>query len=215
MTARNALLFAAALAAPAAMLGAQNTTQVPGVADVSRVTAGTYKTDPAHTLVGWRLNHFGLNDYFGIFGDIEGTLQIDPANPSAAKLDVTVPVAKVTTASEGLTEHLLRPGKDGGDPDFFGPDPTPARFVSTMVTSTGETTAQIVGDLTLNGVTKPVAIVATFTGAGANPMSKVETIGFEGRAMIRRSEFGIDTAVPMVSDEVELQLTAAFEKTDS
>ena len=201
--------LALALAAPGF---ADETPALPGQVDLARVTAGTYATDPSHTLVGWRLNHFGFNDYFGLFGDIEGTLEIDPANPEAARLDVTVPIANVTVASQGLRDHLLSPGKDGAAPDFFGPSPAAARFVSTSVTRTGETGAMIVGDLTLNGVTRPVAIAAEFTGAGANPMSQAETIGFEGRAQINRSDFGLSTYVPMVSDEVELTISAAFEK---
>lgn len=182
-----------------------------GRADPALVTAGTYTVDPYHTLVGWRVNHMGFNDYFGIFGDITGTLAIDPANLAAAKVDVTIPVAGVTTANKDLTEHLLRAGKDGGKPDFFGPAPAPARFVSTMVTPTGAMTALIVGDLTLNGKTAPVAIAAKFTGAGPAPMSGAPTIGFEGRAVLKRSTFGIEMGIPLVSDEVELDITAAFE----
>lgn len=182
-----------------------------GRADPALVAAGTYTVDPNHTLVGWRVNHLGFNDYFGIFGDVTGTLAIDPANLAAAKVDVTIPVANVTTASKGLTEHLLRAGKDGGKPDFFGPAPAPARFVSTMVTPTGPMSAMIVGDLTLNGKTAPVAIAAKFTGAGPAAMSGTQTLGFEGRAMLKRSTFGIDMAIPLVSDEVELDITAAFE----
>lgn len=186
--------------------------QLPGAVEASRVAAGTYAADPAHTLVGWRVNHFGFNDYFGQFGNVTGTLELDPADLSAARLDITIPVASVTLASEALKEHLLSPGKDGAAPDFFGPAPAPARFVSTSVTQTGETSAQIVGDLTLNGVTKPVMIIAQFTGAGTNPMTKAETIGFEGRAVLHRSAFGVAAFVPFVSDEVELNITAAFER---
>lgn len=197
-------------------LEAQNAPmQLPGKADPSRVTAGRYVVDSAHTLVGWRVNHFGFNDYFGIFGDVAGTLEIDPRNLAATRLDVTIPVAKVTTASKGLTEHLLRPGKDGGKPDFFGANPTDARFVSTAVRRTGPMKADITGNLTLNGVTRPVVVSAVFTGAGAHPMNKRLNIGFEGRAAIRRSDFGIGFGIPLVSDRVELDITAAFEKPDS
>ncbi|AKM09757.1 YceI family protein [Croceicoccus naphthovorans] len=207
-------IAAACLTVPVSALVAQGDAPqfALGQPDPALVKAGSYATDPHHTLVGWRVNHLGFNDYFGIFGDVTGTLDLDPANLSAAKVDVTIPVASVTTASAGLTEHLLRAGKDGGKPDFFGPSPAPARFVSTMVTPTGPMTAQIVGDLTLNGVTAPVAINATFTGAGPAPMSNKETVGFEGRALLKRSTFGIDMAIPLVSDEVELDITAAFEK---
>lgn len=187
--------------------------QLPGAMDVSRAQAGTYAVDPNHTLIGWRVNHFGFNDYFGIFGNSTGTLTIDPANPSAAKVDITIPVAEVTTASRGLTDHLLRaPGEGRDRPDFFGPSPAPAKFVSTKVEPNG-TSARITGDLTLNGVTKPVVIDAKFTGAGNAMMPPRRlTLGFEGTTTIKRSDFGIGFGIPMVSDEVELDITAAFEK---
>lgn len=196
-------------AAPA--LFAQGAPEVPGAADPARVTAGTYAADPAHSLIGFEVNHFGFNDYYGLFGDVAGTLVLDPANLDAAQVDVTIPVANVTTASKGLTEHLLRPGKDGGQPDFFGPSPAPARFVSTSVQADG-TKATITGNLTLNGVTRPVTFEAEFTGAGVNPMNKKETVGFEAETSIKRSDFGVNYGIPLVSDEVELDISIAFEK---
>lgn len=185
----------------------------PGARDPSRVTAGSYKTDPAHTLVGWRVDHLGFNDYFGIFGDATGSLTIDPKKLDQAKVDITIPVSKVTTASSGLTAHLLRAGKDGGPPDFFGPSPADARFVSSKVIVKG-LTAQISGQLTLNGVTRPVTLNARFTGAGKTPpfMGAKEIIGFEAAALIKRSAFNVNTGIPFVSDEVELDITVAFEK---
>jgi polyisoprenoid-binding protein YceI len=190
---------------------AQSAPQVPGTMDVAQVTAGTYNTDPSHTLIGWRVSHFGFNDYFGIFGDATGTLTMDPANPNAAKVDITIPVGKVTTASAGLTEHLLRAGKDGGKPDFFGPAPADAKFVSTEVSAVGQQ-AKIRGNLTLNGVTKPVVLDTKFSGAGTNPYSKKATVGFHATTTIKRSEFGVNTAIPFVSDDVALDISVAFEK---
>ncbi|MFO6447194.1 YceI family protein [Erythrobacter sp. NE805] len=188
--------------------------QAPGAKDPARVTAGTYTADSAHSLIAFEVNHFGFNDYYGIFGDVAGTLVLDPAQPEAAKVEVTIPVASVTTASKGLTDHLLRAGKDGGKPDFFGPAPAPARFVSTAVKldPKDRTRAIITGDLTLNGVTKPVTFEAEFTGAGANPFNKKETVGFEAETSIKRSDFGVSYGIPFVSDEVELDISVAFEK---
>jgi polyisoprenoid-binding protein YceI len=195
-----------------AALEAQGAAEPPGRVDAARVTAGSYVVDSGHTLVGWRVNHFGFNDYFGIFGDVTGKLELDPANLAATRLDITIPIANVTVASAGLRDHLLRPGKDGAKPDFFGAQPAPARFVSTAVRRTSQTKATITGDLTLNGVTRPVTIAAEFTGAGPHPMNKRLNVGFEGRATIKRSEFGIGYGIPLVSDQVELDITAAFEK---
>ena len=184
-----------------------------GKKDPARVTAGRYTVDGAHTLVGWRVDHLGISDYFGIFGDVAGTLELDPGRLAATRLDVTIPVSKVTVASGGLRDHLLRAGKDGAKPDFFGARPADARFVSTSVKRTGPLKADISGNLTLNGVTRPVTIAAEFTGAGR--MNQKLNIGFKGRTAIMRSEFGIGFGVPMVSDRVELNLAAAFEKADA
>lgn len=202
-----ALVAATMVALPLAAQEAAQTPQVPGSLDPSRVTGGTYQVDPAHTLVGFRVNHLGFNDYFGIFGNATGTLTLDPAAPGEAEVVIEIPLTEATTASEGLTDHLQTP-------DFFDTANHPtARFVSTDVAVDG-TRATITGDLTLRGVTRPVTIDAEFTGAGANPMTGAETIGFEGTTTVDRSEFGIDYGIPMVPDEVELQITAAFEKAE-
>lgn len=187
--------------------------QLPGAVDPARVEAGTYAADAGHSLVVWRVNHFGFNDYVGIFGNVSGTLQIDPANLAAAKVDVTIPIASVTTASAGLTEHLMRAAAQGAAaPDFFGPNPAPARFVSKTVHTLGENRAHIIGDLTLNGITREVTVQARFVGAGNNPFSRALTVGFEGETTITRSQWGLGGFIPLVGDEVKLDITVAFEK---
>ena len=194
------LLFAAPLLAEETAAPA-----LPGVADSTRVAAGTYAVDANHTQVNWQVNHFGFNDYFGLFGDVTGTLDIDPANLGSAKVDVTIPIASVATSSAGLTKHLQTP-------DFF--DVTQfatARFVSTSVAVDGQR-AIIKGDLTMLGVTKPVELESRFEGAGANPMSKKATVGFHASTTIKRSEWGMTKYVPMISDEVKLRISIAFEK---
>ena len=205
-----AAVAALAIAVP---LAAHQAMQVPGSKNPAAVTGGTYQADPGHTLVKWEVDHLGFSPYWGIFGNVSGTLMLDPKRPNAAKVDVTIPVSKVVTASAGLTQHLLRAGKDGGKPDFFGASPADARFVSTRVTAQGQT-AKITGNLTLNGVTNPVTLNAHFFGAGKAPamMGGKENVGFEATATIKRSEFGVGFGVPMVSDEVKLKIAAAFVK---
>lgn len=206
-----AALALAVVAVPVVV--AQNAPALPGTPDKARVAAGTYVADPGHTMVVWEVDHFGFSRYTGLFGDVTGTLVIDPANPAAAKVDVMIPVARVTTASSGLTDHLLRAGKDGGKPDFFGASPADARFVSTgVVVDADGDEARVTGNLTLNGVTRPVTLDVDFHGAGTNPYNKKATVGFKAEGTIRRSDFGITYGIPMVSDEVELEIHAAFEK---
>jgi len=206
-------LTALALAATTAAIAQQPAPTRPGSPNPAAVTGGTYTADPGHTLVTWTVDHFGFTPYTGIFGDVSGTLTLDPRAPNAAKVDMTIPVSKVTTASAGLTSHLLRGGKDGGKPDFFGAAPADARFVSTRVVARGQN-ATVTGNLTLNGVTRPVTLQARFYGAGKAPamMGGKENVGFQATGTIKRSEFGVAYAIPMVSDEVKLDIAAAFQK---
>ncbi len=185
----------------------------PGKADMARAKAGTYAADASHSLIGWRVNHLGFNDYFGLFGDVTGTLTLDPANLAAAKVTATIPVSKLITASPGLNAHLFKPAAEGAKPDFFGANPADATFVSTSVAPGADgKSAAITGNLTLNGVTKPVTLAARFAGAGTNTFNGAATIGFHGDATIKRTDFGMGFIVPLVSDEVVLSITIAFEK---
>jgi polyisoprenoid-binding protein YceI len=204
---RPALLIALALFAAPALA------QTPGMKNAAAVVAGSYTADPNHTLVVWTLDHLGFTPYSGIFGDVTGTLVIDPKSPGTAKVDVTIPVSKVVTASAALNQHLLRPGKDGGKPDFFGPTPADARFVSTKVVTSGET-AKVTGDFTFNGVTRPVTLDVHFYGAGKLPaaMGGKDNIGFHATGTIKRSDFGLGFFVPMLGDMVKLDVAAAFQK---
>lgn len=180
---------------------------LPGAADVARVAAGTYRADAAHTQVLWRVNHFGFSEFDGAFADATGTLVLDPARPTATALSMTIPINRVTTTSAKLNEHLL--GKDFFEAAKF---PT-ATFVSTGIT--GDTSGKditVAGNLTLHGITRPVTLKARFVGAGTNKMNKKATIGFRATATIKRSDFGISYALPVVSDEVALTINAAFER---
>jgi polyisoprenoid-binding protein YceI len=194
-----------ALIAGAGTLAAQSAPSLPGVADASRVTSGTYAPDAGHTLVGWKVDHFGFNDYFGQFGNATGTLVLNKENPAASTVDITIPVNSLSTVSAGLNRHMATA-------DFLNAANHPtARFVSRTVTVDGNQ-ATILGDLTLRGVTRPVTLNARFVGAGTNPMNRKETVGFHATTSVNRSEFGMNYAVPMVSDKVELTISVAFEK---
>lgn len=189
--------------------------QPPGQPDVSRIVGGHYVADPHHTLIEWRVDHMGLSPYYGLFGNVSGTLDLDPARPEQARLAVDIPISSLTVASKPLKEHLLKPAEtEGAAPDFFGPNPGNARFVSTMIKVSGQDIAELTGNLTLNGQTRPVTLDVKFYGAGKAPpqMGGGENIGFEATGTIKRSEFDLGFGVPMVSDAVNLKIAAAFVK---
>ncbi|MGC4251146.1 MAG: YceI family protein [Sphingobium sp.] len=204
---RKYLIPAAALIALAGgtVVVAQQMPAAPGTEDVSKVTGGNYVIDPSHTQIVFAYDHMGFSNNLGIIAQPTGTLTLDPKNPSAAKVSVEIPVANLKTGITDLDTHLMKP-------EFFDSAKFPkATFVSTGVKVDGDD-AEIAGNLTIKGITKPVTLDADFYGAGMHPMTKKENIGFTATATVKRSDFGMSYGVPMVGDAIELRIVAAFEK---
>ncbi len=172
------------------------------------VAVGRYAVESGHTRVQFAVSHMGFSTWYGDFTGATGTLNLDPKSPAAAKVDITIPVASVSTTNAVLDGELK-------SAEWFdaGKDPT-IRFVSTKVVKTAANKATITGDLTFHGVTKPVVLMATFNGAGANPMNKKYTVGFDATTTLKRSDFGVKTYVPVIGDTTSLRISAAFEKAE-
>jgi len=194
-------LLAPALIAAAVM--AQMPASPPGKPDPKAVVAGTYTIESSHTQVRFEYLHLGFNPYFGDFSNIKGTLVLDPAKPAASSVEVEIPINSIHVPSAKLVEEF-------NSPQFFDSAKFPtATFKSTKVTPMG-TKAKIEGNFTLHGVTKPLTLEASFVGTGA--MRGKQTIGFTATAWLKRSDYGIAGGVPLVADDVKLDITAAFEK---
>lgn len=192
-------------------LADRNDGQIEGLsAKPADVTAGTYAMDTTHVNVTWAVSHMGLSLYQGRFNDIDGTLTIDPANPEDASVSVTIKSDSVDTLSERLDEELR--SEEGFKAEEF-PEIT---FTSTAIKlkEGRDTHAKITGDLTMLGVTKEVTLHADFLGAGVHPFNKKETIGFQARGKIKRSDFGFTTWAPVVGDTVTLNIGAEFAKAE-
>jgi polyisoprenoid-binding protein YceI len=178
----------------------------PANSDPAAVQAGTFALEPVHTRVLFAVSHMGFTTWYGNFTHARGSLTLDPKTPAADKLDITLPMASVSTTNAKLDAELK-------SPQWFdaGHFPT-AHFVSRKVTPTGPSRADVLGDFTLHGVTRPVTLHVSFNGAGVNPLDKAYTVGFDARGMISRSAFGVTKYVPLVGDEVGLIISAAFER---
>lgn len=195
-----AFVFAAVAFVPAA--SAQSVADP----DPSQVVAGSYALDPHHARVLFAVSHMGFSTWYGDFYGITGTLALDPKNPAAAALEVSIPVASVSTQNATLDGELK-------SADWFDAGKFPTiTFKSTKVTQTGPTTALVAGEVTFHGVTHPITLEATFKASGANPMSKAFTIGFEVKGHLKRSDFGVTKYVPLIGDDVDLIISAPFEK---
>ena len=201
------LKIAASLVAAAALIVSLPLTaqSLPGIANAKRVAAGAYKIDTNHTQVFWTVNHMGLTPLTGAFSASGGTLQIDLTKPASSKVSVTFDMTGMSTTLPAFTHHL-------SSTDFFDVDKFPtAAFSSTAVAVSGNH-ARINGNLTIKGVTKPVVLDAILFGAGTNPMTKKLNLGFTATTKVRRSDFGLGYALPVVGDQIDLRITAAFER---
>jgi polyisoprenoid-binding protein YceI len=194
-----ALLAGTLLAAPAVLAQVANP-------DPAAVKAGAYSLEPTHARVVFAVSHMGLSTWYGDFSGATGALTLDPANPAADALTVAIPVASVTTTNAKLDEELKSPAwlNASGFPTIT--------FTSTKVTLTSPTTAEVAGTLTFHGVTRPLVLEARFKAAGVNPLSKAYTVGFEVKGRLKRSDYGVKTYVPLIGDDVDLLISAPFEK---
>jgi polyisoprenoid-binding protein YceI len=176
------------------------------------VPAGTFKIDPAHASVTWKVTHMGLSNYTARFTKIDATLTLDPAKPETSKLTASIDPKSIRTdfpfvEKEDFDKKLAK-GAEWFNAEFFDK----ITFASTAVKMTGAKTADVTGDLTLLGVTKPVVLKVTFNGGmAAHPMSKKPAVGFSATGTVKRSEFGLKAGLPFVGDDVALLIEAEMQ----
>ena len=179
-------------------------------AEGAAIQSGSYMLEPSHAEVMFGVGHFGYSTYYGQFPDASGSLKLDSANPAASQLDISVPTAGVWTASAKLTEELK-------SADWLDSAKYPTMtFHSTRITVTSPTTADVAGDLTLHGVSKPVTLKASFNRGAVFPMNQKYMIGFEVTGSLKRSDYGVSKYVQFgLADEVKLIISAPFVRTGS
>jgi polyisoprenoid-binding protein YceI len=174
--------------------------------------AGTYTTDLSHSSIVWKVNHLGLSNYTARFNDFEATLDIDPNNPEGASLSVTIDPTSVTTGYPYPEEEDFD-GKIANDANFLNSGEFPAiTFNSTNVNVTGSDTAEVTGDLTLLGVTRPLTLDVTFNGAlEQHPFSGRPMLGFTATTSLNRTNFGLDYLSGRgIGDDVEVVIQTEF-----
>jgi polyisoprenoid-binding protein YceI len=182
----------------------------------SELPAGTYRLDPAHASLIFRVSHLGFSRYTARFTRFAAELQLDPANPAAARLSATIDPRSLETDNRDPSYdfNAQLQGRDWLDAAQF-PQIT---FRSTAVELTGPQSARIAGELALHGMTRPVTLAATFNGGYADhPLDPFGSrIGFSAQGSLMRSAFGIAEGVPPpgsefgVGDEVEVVIEAEF-----
>jgi len=170
------------------------------------VQAGVYSVEPIHTRVLFSVSHMGFTTWYGDFSNVSGALKLDPKAPEKSTVEIHIPVDTVSTTNAKLDGELK------GDKWFDAAQYPDIAFKSVKVVATGEGTARLIGDLTFHGVTRPVTLAVKFNAAGVNPLDKKYTVGFNATGSIKRSDFGVNTYLPLIGDEVGLIISAGFER---
>jgi len=181
------------------------------IKDTSKLPGGIYKIDPRHTSVTWQVMHMGVSHYTARFDTVSGELNFNPADPVKSTVKISIPASSVNT---GLPDF----DKEIAGPKWLGGDKTPnITFDSTNVEKSGADTGKVTGNLTLNGVTKPVTLDVKFYGGILHPMGKGHDLGFSATTTFKRSDFGITEYIPMIGDDIKVSVETEFlnEKTPS
>lgn len=162
--------------------------------------AETYKLDPDHVSVVFRVKHLGVTYVFGHFNGPTGSFTFDEAAPANHSIQMQVKAANIHTGVEKRDKHLR-------SPDFFNAAEFPlVTFKSTSIKKIDNDSFEVSGDLTLLGKTRPITAKARQTGSGKDPWGGYRR-GFEATFTIKRSDFGMDFMLGGVSDEVELTVS--------
>ncbi|HEV7690440.1 MAG TPA: YceI family protein [Hyphomonadaceae bacterium] len=160
---------------------------------IEGIPAGEYTLDPEHSTFFFRVNHLSFSNFTLWYDKFEAKMTIDPTNPSAAAMEAKVDPASLTVhaPAKGFLESIK--GKEYLDAAGF-----PAiTFKSTAIKLTGPNTADVTGDLTLHGVTKPLTLAMTYNGGYAGHIYEPRArIGFSAKGNFKRSDFGIANGLP-------------------
>jgi polyisoprenoid-binding protein YceI len=170
----------------------------------SSLGAGHYKLDPRHSSVIAVVRHMHVSDYVVRFDRAQAQFDYDPAQPQATKLQASVDVTSLDVGASYSQEFANT---------FLGAAKTPtATFTATaMAPNPDGHTGTMTGDLTLNGVTRPVTFNVTFIASGRGLMLGT-VAGFKAEGTIKRSDFGSHAWAGVVSDEVQLIIRGEFDK---
>ncbi len=160
-----------------------------------------YLLDSSHSQIVFSYNHLGFSTGYGMFSGFEGEILFDQENPANSSVSVSMPVRSMLTGWEARFEHFMSADFfDAGDDEMIS-------FVSTGIEVTGETSAKITGDLTVNGVTKPVVLDAVLNQVAEHPMANKPWAGFSATTTLKRTDFDLGMFAPYVSDEVAVELS--------
>ena len=200
--ARNVLVAALALAiiATSSVIAEPK----PASTDSAAAPAGHYVLDHTHASLLAKVSHMGLSFYTMRFNRFDARYDYDPTSPAASKIEVTIDANSLDVGDDAIGRQFAR--------QFLGADKHPQiTFTSAGVQATEPGHGTLAGDLTLNGVTRPVTLDVTFNGSGPGLFGiGGYRMGFSAVGDIKRSEFGSKAWEGLVGDNVRLLIEVEF-----
>ena len=166
------------------------------------IPAGSYDIDTAHSQLGFAIRHLGISTVRGTFDAFSGSLTVG-SELSETSVVISADMTSVNTGNEGRDGHLH------GEHFFDSGNHPKMTFTSTAVEAHGDDYV-LHGDLTIRGITKPIALATTFNGTASFPMDGSTHFGFEATGQLARTDFGVSYGVPLASDTVKLTLDVQF-----
>lgn len=160
----------------------------------------TYEIDASHTMVMVSWNHLGFSNPSAHFGDARGKVVYDADNVAASSVKVTLPMSGLNAFSTVMTDLLKRYDL------LYASSYPEATFESTKVEPLGDKRLRVTGWLYLKGVRKEVVLTAVINKVGRYPLGNASGIGLNASTTFQRSEFGVNSFIPMVSDEIAVQI---------
>lgn len=165
-----------------------------------------YVLNDSHSQVVFTFDHAGFSTTSGMYSGFGGEILFDADDVAKSSVSVTFPAETMITGWDARSGHFLQSG------DFFKlgefPDVT---FVSTAIEQTGDDTANITGDLTLNGVTKSIVLDAKLNATTEEypfpPYQGRKGMGVDATVTLIRSDYNLGLFAPFVSDEIPLAIS--------
>lgn len=174
----------------------------------SAFAAEKYVLNSSHSQVVFNYDHLGFSTTYGMFSGFEGEIMFDEAAPAKSSVSVSMPVMSMFTGWEQREAHFM-------SGDFFGAEEGDlVTFTSTSIEVTGDDTALITGDLTMNDVTQSVTLDAKLNKTGDHPMAGKPWMGFDATTTLKRSDFNLGAFAPAVGDEVNVMISLEAMKAD-
>lgn len=172
--------------------------------DITEMPAGLYQLDASHATVLFKVRHMGFADYIGRFDKLAGEIDLNTDKVEKSHVSITIEAASIDTNNEVLEKKLK-------DADAFDVEKYPnITFEATDLEMQTETTGLMTGDLTMMGETHQVTFDVVFNGGGVHPMNSKNTMGFSATTTLDRTDWGLDSWVPMVSADVQIEVHAEF-----